>query len=134
MICCKCKEDKLEIDFNWRNKSQNKRHHACAQCTKKEKKNFYEKNKKRLIREVTIRRNDITDQYKEYKSKLTCVHCNENAPECIDFHHIDATTKDANVSAMMGTGFSWSAVLKEIEKCIPVCKNCHAKIHSGRII
>lgn len=51
--------------------------------------------------------------------------------KCIDaltFHHIDATEKDFGL-AQSGNLHSWEEYLKEVNKCILVCANCHAEIH-----
>lgn len=59
-----------------------------------------------------------------------CSRCKEEK-ELTDFHHIIAETKDFNVSTIVG--YKWSTVLTEIDKCVIVCKNCHAKTHAGLI-
>lgn len=68
--------------------------------------------------------------YKEFKSKLSCVYCGFSHPAAIDLHHRDSNNKIGNVSCLMwrrGLKF----VIKEIEKCDPVCSNCHRKITFG---
>lgn len=52
--------------------------------------------------------------------------------KCIDaltFHHLDPTQKKFGL-AQDGITHSWEEYLKESEKCILVCANCHAEIHS----
>lgn len=46
----------------------------------------------------------------------------------LTFHHIDATEKDFGL-AQSGNLHSWEEYLKEVNKCILVCANCHAEIH-----
>lgn len=56
--------------------------------------------------------------------------CGESHPACIDFHHRDASTKRFSVC-------NWTTSLtlteddlrQEVEKCDPVCANCHRKLH-----
>lgn len=49
------------------------------------------------------------------------------------FHHLDPSTKHFNLSSWKVV--KWSTLVKELKKCILVCKRCHAEIHSGvRII
>jgi len=58
-----------------------------------------------------------------------CVICGYNKNiAAIDFHHIDPTTKVCEVSNLM-LG-SIAKTRKEIEKCVLVCKNCHAEIEN----
>jgi dsDNA-binding SOS-regulon protein len=66
---------------------------------------------------------------KEYKQNLSCVRCNEKHPACLDFHHLNGREKDASVSNMISQGFSMETIIKEIGKCIVLCRNCHAKEH-----
>ena len=66
---------------------------------------------------------------KEYKKNLQCINCSENHIACLDFHHINKNNKESSVSNMVGIGNSVETIMKEIEKCIVLCKNCHAKIH-----
>ena len=57
-----------------------------------------------------------------------CQMCGYN--ECIgalDFHHIDPSTKEASWSQMRK--MSMENMIKELDKCILVCANCHRKIH-----
>ena len=52
--------------------------------------------------------------------------------KCLDaltFHHLDPTKKEFGL-AQGGVTHSWEEYLKESEKCILVCANCHAEIHS----
>lgn len=57
-----------------------------------------------------------------------CQICGYN--KCIDalvFHHTDPLVKEFGLSN--GETRSWEKYLKELEKCILVCANCHAEIH-----
>lgn len=64
----------------------------------------------------------------EYKSHYRCG-CGESHPSSLDFHHRDPLCKTAGISAMMASGCSKLAILKEIEKCDLMCANCHRKKH-----
>lgn len=67
----------------------------------------------------------------DVKATLACVVCGENEPVCMDFHHLDPTKKEFNISYMFSRGLSLESVLKEIEKCVVLCSNCHRKYHAG---
>src|SRR5690348_8068902 len=75
------------------------------------------------------RRALLSEWLRDYKSRLFCQICKENHPACLDFHHSDAKTKDGAVANMVVEGYSKENILKEIEKCVVLCKNCHAKEH-----
>ena len=63
----------------------------------------------------------------EYKGGK-CEVCGYN--KCIaalDFHHIDPLEKDFALGSKIS---SWDIVVKELDKCIMVCSNCHREIHN----
>lgn len=85
-----------------------------------------------------------TDQYKEagrnamsnhrerrrqylfdLKKEMSCIYCGESNPLCLDMDHIDPTTKKGTPAKMVTSGVSWELVLEELDKCQPVCRNCH---------
>jgi len=43
----------------------------------------------------------------------------------LDFHHINPKTKSFALSAK-GLCYSWTTVMDEAQKCVLLCKNCHA--------
>jgi hypothetical protein len=49
------------------------------------------------------------------------------------FHHTDADTKDFKLDMRSLSNRKFEAVLKEIEKCILVCANCHAELHNPHL-
>jgi hypothetical protein len=61
---------------------------------------------------------------------LSCSVCGENDPVCLDFHHVDPTTKEGTVSQMVNEFRSKTSILLEVSKCEVVCANCHRKIHA----
>jgi len=67
------------------------------------------------------------------KSDTPCAHCGETYPPCVmDYDHQVPSEKKHNVAHMMGQ--SWQAILKEIDKCVLLCANCHRiKTHIGDI-
>ena len=67
----------------------------------------------------------------EYKKKLRCTNCGVRDHRVIDFHHLK--DKDGLVSTFIYQGYSWKRVQKEIDKCIPLCSNCHRIHHSEEV-
>ena len=52
--------------------------------------------------------------------------------QAIDFHHKDHSTKEYNIAHITSRAFTpvmISRFLKEMDKCIIVCANCHREIH-----
>lgn len=48
----------------------------------------------------------------------------------LEFHHINPENKSYGI-ASMGTCHQLETDLKEVQKCILVCANCHREIHDG---
>jgi transposase len=66
-----------------------------------------------------------------------CNRCGESDKSCMEFHHVDPTEKDDQISyIIMGYGgkgsyaSSWERALAEVEKCELLCRNCHYLEHT----
>ena len=66
-------------------------------------------------------------QYIEYKKTCTCSRCGYSDYRALQFHHL--RDKKHNVSDMVNSGFSFGAIMEEINKCEVVCANCHQIEH-----
>jgi hypothetical protein len=87
----------------------------------------YQRCKKCSVASVAKRRTLLKEKAVEYKGG-SCVKCGYN--KCVNalhFHHLDSNKKDFGIS---GKTISWDSIKQEIDKCILVCANCHAEIHS----
>lgn len=78
--------------------------------------------------------------FKKIKNKLFCFNfkggaCNDCGWKpacledlaCLDFHHIDPSTKDYEISEIESASFKTIQI--ELEKCIMLCAICHRKKH-----
>lgn len=83
--------------------------------------------------------NKITYQ-KQLDRKAECV--NYKGGKCIvcgynkyigslDFHHLDPTKKEFNISSLRS--YNFNSLKKELDKCVLLCKNCHSETHHGLI-
>jgi len=71
----------------------------------------------------------IREKYKEYKCKQYCVICgryNSNDSP-ITFHRIE---DGLSMHDFLRKTFSWNAVLRELQRTIPLYKECHEFVHS----
>lgn len=68
------------------------------------------------------------EKLEAYKSLHSCCLCKNNNPIVLQFHHVSLENKKGNVTDLVRS-HSWSTVIKEIEKCVVVCANCHLIIH-----
>lgn len=54
--------------------------------------------------------------------------CGESDIVCLDFHHIE--NKKECISNMVRKMVSLETLQAEMDKCIVLCRNCHAKLHA----
>ena len=107
---CQCKKcGKVYI----KTKSNNKLNNICSSCN------------------VNGRR--FKQREKLINSKGGCCNlCGYN--KCYDalhFHHVDPATKEFVIAGNHAR--AWELLIKEVDKCVLVCANCHAEIHAGLI-
>ena len=95
-------------------------------CKKYREENYVELNEKR--RKKIRERKDKLVQLKGGR----CEHCQQSFshPHVYDFHHKDPTTKEFSIGfALTRTGISIEDLLKEVDKCLMLCANCHRIEH-----
>ena len=75
------------------------------------------------------RRKQIVDDAKAHP----CVICNKEYPiEVMELHHIDPSPKMMSVSKLQSIA-SYSLLKNEIDKCAPLCANCHRLLIHGYV-
>lgn len=63
----------------------------------------------------------------EYKGgKCEICGFSKNIPGCYDFHHTDPSAKEFVIS---GKSWNFERLQKEVDKCMLLCKTCHAEVH-----
>jgi hypothetical protein len=66
----------------------------------------------------------------EYKGGR-CVICGYNKCHAsLDFHHIDSEKKSFEISGSKRL-ITKERAIKELDKCVLLCKNCHGEYHAG---
>jgi len=79
-----------------------------------------------VIKIRTKRRRDALD----YKGG-SCIVCDYNkCMSTLEFHHLDPNKKEFQISSKLHSR-SWKNIVKELDKCVLVCSNCHREIHEG---
>ncbi len=117
--CVRCLEQKSEIDF-YKQKRKIKENYIdtiCKICRQQESKGNRSQTKKWL--------EDL---------RKPCIVCSESRSHLIDFHHLDPSKKDINVSKYSSSGgakFETKKIklLEELDKCVTLCSNCHRDFH-----
>lgn len=127
-ICPKCEKEMPIEQFAWKNKKSGTRSAYCKECHKDYSKEHYQKYRDKYREKAKIVNKSFKSWYRDLKSNYSCSKCGESHPSCIQFHHLDPENKEMEVSKAAKTG-SKERVLREIEKCIPICANCHFKLH-----
>ena len=90
---------------------------------------WYSRNQEKQKNIVRKRQKEIATWFREYKSTLKCSSCPENHPSTFDFHHLNGSKKDMDLSVAIHSGWGRERILKELSKCIVLCSNCHRKLH-----
>ncbi|SDC70648.1 hypothetical protein SAMN05192552_1006144 [Natrinema hispanicum] len=75
------------------------------------------------------RRSRLRSWLNEQKRDRGCSQCNIETIACLDFHHVDETTKKMAVGRMVTFGYGKDALRDEIRKCTVLCANCHRNKH-----
>lgn len=136
-ICLKCKEEKELSEFNKEKRSKDGLKKYCKTCAygmqvrwrQENPEKYRENNKVRNQNERKIQRTNIFYWYKEYKQTLSCKKCGNNKHYNLDLHHLDKKDKKSDITSMVSSGLAKSKIEKELEKCIPLCRNCHSEFH-----
>ena len=76
-------------------------------------------------------------QHRELKERLVrllggrCEVCGySRCMAALEFHHRDPRTKRFSIGAIKGAGrVPWEKIVREAEKCILLCANCHREYH-----
>lgn len=127
--CPGCDTTKPLSEFRWRNKAAGLVQYHCKTCCKKQGKKHYDKNRAAQIQKQQIRSIRNREDIWRFKNTLKCSNCGENNVYCLDFHHLDPSRKERQISELRYA--TWDTFKKELVKCVCVCANCHRKIHGG---
>lgn len=128
-ICTRCNLEKVETEFHIKRSTKSGLAFHCKDCERIAHRKHYLLNKTVYVNRAiknTAKKNRL---YKEWKAQFSCTFCSESDPACIDFHHNDPNTKKSDVSAILANRGLKSAQ-REALKCIPLCSNCHRKLHA----
>jgi hypothetical protein len=107
----------------------------CGSCGETDPNKFYGNKKFICAKCHTKYVNEVGRKNRQYALDLLgnkCIVCGFDKYNCsLDLHHVDPTIKDPNFSGYR----SWSSkrIEKEVEKCVLLCRNCHAAVHNNEI-
>ncbi|HZU11296.1 MAG TPA: hypothetical protein VFB58_00505 [Chloroflexota bacterium] len=124
-VCTKCGRRLPESAFSFKYKKLNLLHTNCRSCQVPMRHAAYEKNKLYYQGKIEQRQRELLVWFEEFKRSLSCIRCGFSHPAAIQFHHRDRRKKDVEVYIAVRRGWSKEHILREIEKCDPLCANCH---------
>lgn len=73
-------------------------------------------------------RRKVRAWFKEFKKTVCCQRCGLQDHRVIDFHHTGEKKYTISLVAS-SSACSTKSILMELEKCIPLCANCHRILH-----
>lgn len=122
-ICTECGETKDEPEFSFKKKPV--RQTKCKVCVRAYNQTHYQRDPSQYI----VRKAKLRIKYRDRVAQIKaspCMDCDQSFHfSAMDFDHPEGCEKLNNVSAMIGSGWSWSRIQAEIAKCDLVCSNCH---------
>jgi hypothetical protein len=133
--CNKCGETKHETEFPFNGGRLRSQCKACVAEKSRQwrienpthatkyMREYWKKNRAQLKERMDAKRKEIA----EWKRARGCTVCGETEPWVLDMHHLDPSEKEANPAASA----TLKTFLKEADKCVLLCSNCHRKVHAG---
>jgi 5-methylcytosine-specific restriction endonuclease McrA len=124
-ICATCKIEKPFADY-YKSSSKQSRVNIKSDCKKCESKTahlYKQQNKNKLKEYRKAYDKEVRDIYLKAKNK-PCTDCGKTFPHvCMDLDHVRGIKIDA--PANLAQARKKQQLLLELEKCEPVCSNCH---------
>lgn len=90
-----------------------------------------QKRKNKIIQAVSDNRRAKKLRAVAYKGGKCRICPYDRCVGALQFHHLDPKKKDFHISR--AGAWAWSRLVKELDKCLLVCANCHAEIHDGMV-
>ena len=93
---------------------------------------YYLRYKERYLAKNRVRKKNARTFLEHLKRANPCTVCGESDFRCLDFHHSEGREKVAGLSYLATDGATIGRLNRELEKCVILCKDCHAKEHFKR--
>lgn len=124
--CNRCLVSKPQTEFY---KNSKRVYPYCKECSRRSyAEPHYKLNKEDYLDSAKENCSKFLAFYRSLKGELSCTKCGEGRWWVLDFHHVDPSKKEYNISNL-ARKYNKDKLLREIEKCIPLCRNCHADLH-----
>lgn len=126
-ICSHCKMEKEIEEFSWANKAKRLYQHRCKTCQALFVHNHYKTHRDRYDEVRDKNRERYRKEYDAYRITLKCSNCGDPRWYILDHHHVNPDDKYLGINSMRGF-YPLTTIMKEIEKCIVLCANCHREV------
>ncbi len=131
-ICSRCKDEKAVEEFYLKDSATGKRQAHCKECNKTAgySRKAYLKDSSKAKALSKARNQKLLEENRKqlliYFKEHPCVVCGEKDLRCLEFDHLDTTTKNFGIAQKLDK-YNWKKLSAEIEKCQVLCSNCHQK-------
>lgn len=130
--CSTCREEKLLSQFRRDKTQKDGLQSRCKLCASAKIREAYTDEYRERARNRSLKNSRSNRAFlKELKTSLGCALCPETDPVCLEFHHLDPTTKSFELSRYASC--PRESLVAEIKKCVCLCSNCHRKVHAGSL-
>lgn len=119
-LCGRCRR-RLPIEAF--NRAGSERQHWCRACFTAYFKARGKLHVKQVAESKSVRRAAARKLIAHHLSHHPCVDCDEADPVVLEFDHLQE--KRADLTHLVGEGYSAAALTREIRRCDVVCVNCH---------
>jgi len=86
-----------------------------------------------ILKNNKIKRKDLPNFFRKHKEENGCSLCGKKPPHyCLEYHHVTNNNDYNQVGYLIDTGCKIDRILKEMSKCILVCRKCHYKLHNNK--
>jgi hypothetical protein len=105
--------------------------YKCAKDKAKYQRAYRERRGEELL---SLKRDTSKQQYQARRNLLahfTCISCQSLDPTTTQWHHLEPELKRFRI--FKSGGYSEDSFWNEVLKCVPLCANCHLKLHMNKL-
>lgn len=112
--CPLCKRTFLREEFGFVDRKRGYRQSYCRGCTRD-----YQRRKHQILKNKCV----------EHLGRCCSICGYSRCVAALEFHHKDPRKKEFSLSEVRTVDFS--KIVKELSKCVVLCRNCHAEVHEA---
>jgi len=129
--CLKKKKEKKrkESQKKYYNKNIKKTTNKFKKNDSKNSRNYRRTHSEEINKRERARKKEKREWVNNLKKEKKCNKCGESRWFCLEYHHINPENKKFTIANSISGGYGKESILKEIDKCILMCGNCHEHLH-----